>query len=107
MMFSSAIRSLFLVAAWSCLLPVLEVSAGEADAQKLAFFESKIRPVLVEKCYDCHSAAAKAKGKLKGGLYMDSREGLLAGGDTGPAIVAGNPAQSLLIQAIRHTDSDL
>jgi hypothetical protein len=61
----------------SCLLS--PGSAAAADAEKVAFFESRIRPVLVEKCYSCHSVEAKAKGKLKGGLYMDSRAGLLAG----------------------------
>ena len=104
------LRALFLFSltgAAAAAEPTRALRAGEADAQKLAFFESKIRPVLVEKCYGCHSAEAKAKGKLKGGLYMDTREGLLAGGDTGPAIIAGDPAKSALIQAIRHEDSDL
>ncbi|HTG43872.1 MAG TPA: PSD1 and planctomycete cytochrome C domain-containing protein, partial [Verrucomicrobiae bacterium] len=68
------------------------------------FFERKIRPVLVEHCYECHSAGAK---KLKGGLTLDSRAGLQKGGDTGPAITPGDPEASLLIQAIRHTDPDL
>ncbi len=107
MLFSSVNRSLLRVAAWFCVLPALEISAGETATQKLAFFESKIRPVLVEKCYGCHSAEAKAKGKLKGGLYLDTREGLLAGGDTGPAIIAGNPSKSLVIQAIRHASEDV
>jgi hypothetical protein len=85
---------------------MLEATAS-AESPELAFFESKIRPVMVEKCYDCHSAEAKAKGKLKGGLYMDTREGLLVGGETGPALVAGKPAESLLLQAMRHASSDL
>ena len=68
------------------------------------FFESRVRPVLVEHCYKCHSAGSE---KLKGELYLDSRDGLLKGGVSGPAIVPGNPEKSLLIKAIRYTDSDL
>src|SRR5688572_15644116 len=68
------------------------------------FFERRIRPVLVERCYECHSAQAE---KLKGGLLLDTREGLLKGGDSGPAIVPGNPDKSLLIKAVRYTSEDL
>jgi hypothetical protein len=69
------------------------------DAGQLAFFESKVRPVLVERCYSCHSAQAKTPFA---GLKLDSREGALRGGDRGPAIIPGDPAASLLIQAVRH-----
>src|SRR5687768_13005210 len=72
--------------------------------EQLAFFESKIRPVLVERCYECHSTEAK---KIKGGLVLDSREGWMKGGDTGTAVVPGDPEKSLLIQAIRYLDEDL
>jgi len=75
-----------------------------ADPQGLELFEKKIRPVLAERCASCHSAEAP---KLKGSLYLDSRQGMLKGGDTGPAIVAGNPAKSLLVKALRWTDDDL
>ena len=68
------------------------------------FFEKKIRPVLTEHCYECHSATSK---KLKGGLRADSRAGLLKGGETGPAITPGNPEKSLLIAAMAHRDKDL
>ena len=71
------------------------------DAAGLAFFEAKIRPVLVKECYSCHSAEA---AKLKGGLRLDSREVLLKGGDTGPAVVPGKPAESLLLKALREDD---
>ena len=64
-----------------------------------AFFESRIRPVLVEHCYKCHSAGAKSP---KGGLRLDSREALLRGGASGPAIVPGKPDDSLLIKALSH-----
>ena len=70
--------------------------------EDLNFFESKIRPVLVEHCYTCHSAAANRNKKLKGGLLLDTQAGTLAGGESGPAIVPGNPAESLLIAALRH-----
>ena len=68
------------------------------------FFETRIRPVLAEHCYECHSASAK---KLKGGLRVDGRSELLQGGDTGPAIVPGKPEKSLLIAAMAHRDKDL
>jgi len=77
------------------------IQAAESDAAGRDFFEKKIRPVLVDKCYQCHSAAAKEAGKLKGGLLLDTREGLLVGGDTGPAITPGKTDESLLIDAIR------
>ena len=69
-----------------------------------AFFEQKIRPLLVEHCYSCHSTTAK---KLKGGLLLDSREGILKGGDVGPAAIAGEPDKSLLLRAVRYKDIDL
>jgi hypothetical protein len=78
------------------------VTAGEtanARADDIAFFEAKIRPVLVEKCYSCHSSGAD---ELQAGLHLDSRAGVLKGGDSGPVILPGNPSDSLLIQAIRY-----
>src|SRR4051794_20944706 len=78
--------------------------AGEPSAVGNEFFESKIRPVLVERCYSCHSADSE---KLKGGLRLDSREGVLKGGDNGPVIVAGDPEKSSLIRAIRFKDDEL
>ena len=74
--------------------------ASPADEAGLAFFREKIEPVLRRECYDCHSAGAK---KLKAGLRLDSRAGLLAGGETGPAVKPGDP-RSLILQAIRHED---
>ena len=64
----------------------------------IEFFEKKIRPVLVEKCYQCHSGDAK---KLKGGLLLEYREQILKGGDSGPAIISGKPADSLLIGSLK------
>jgi hypothetical protein len=74
------------------------------DPKGLEFFEKRIRPLLVEKCYECHSATAP---KLKGGLLLDTREGMLKGGNQGPALVPGDPGRSLLVAAVRWTDEDL
>ncbi|HEX2852846.1 MAG TPA: PSD1 and planctomycete cytochrome C domain-containing protein [Opitutaceae bacterium] len=77
---------------------------AQISPSDLQFFESKIRPILVENCYKCHSREAD---KVKGGLLLDTREGLLAGGSSGSTIVPGKPDESVLIQAIRYTDPDL
>ena len=78
------------------------------DSQEsLAFFESKIRPVLVEQCYSCHSQEAATKGKLKGGLYLDSRDGMLRGGDTGPAISSEHSEESLILKALRYEEYEM
>jgi hypothetical protein len=74
------------------------------DPAGIEFFESKVRPVLVEHCYKCHSHQSE---KLKGNLYLDTRDGVLKGGDTGPAIVPGDPEKSLLIKAVRYKDENL
>jgi hypothetical protein len=79
-------------------------AAPSVTSEELAFFESKVRPVLVEHCYACHS---QEKGKAKGGFQLDTRAGVLKGGGRGPAVVAGKPDDSLLIKAIRYTDPDL
>jgi hypothetical protein len=71
-------------------------------AEDHAFFESKVRPVLLEHCYECHSGE-----KTKGGLALDTKQGWEKGGDTGPAIVPGKPDESLLIKAVRYHDDDL
>jgi len=72
-------------------------------AEQVTFFEKNIRPVLVSKCYDCHSAKAE---KVKGNLLLDTRDGIRQGGDSGHAVVPGNLDESLLIAAIRYTDKD-
>ncbi len=84
------------------LATVLLAVAARAD-EGLDFFEKKIRPLLAERCLDCHSADKK----VKGGLRLDTREGWTKGGDTGPAIVPGEPDKSLLIEAVRYTNIDL
>ncbi len=75
---------------------------ADDDPKAVAFFESKIRPVLVGNCYECHSADAVAKKKLRGGLLLDTKDALLKGGDTSPAIVPGMAKNSLLIKVLRH-----
>ncbi|MDA0282793.1 MAG: DUF1549 domain-containing protein, partial [Planctomycetota bacterium] len=69
------------------------------DPVKLEFFEARIRPVLVKHCYECHSTTSK---EVKGSLLLDSAPGLLKGGDSGPAIIAGKPNESPLIEALRY-----
>jgi hypothetical protein len=78
--------------------------AADPTPAQLQFFENRVRPVLAENCYKCHSDQAE---KVKGGLLLDSRDGVLKGGDTGPAIVSGDPDHSLLIKAVRYTNPDL
>lgn len=79
--------------------------AAGPSADGVAFFEQKVRPVLVEHCYSCHSAGAK---KLKGNLLLDTRAGWLKGGDSGePTILPGKPDESLLMRSIRHQEPDL
>jgi len=78
--------------------------AAKLDKEGVEFFEMKIRPVLVERCYGCHSGQAK---KVEGSLRLDTREAARKGGDLGPAIVPGDPDKSLLIQAIRYSDENL
>ncbi|MDP7009910.1 MAG: DUF1553 domain-containing protein [Verrucomicrobiota bacterium] len=83
---------------------VLTANAGlAADPAGLEFFEKKIRPVLVSECYKCHSREKKVKGELR----LDWKGGWQKGGESGVAIIPGQPGKSLLIQSIRHADEDL
>ena len=84
-----------------CASSASQVNAGDTP-EGIAFFESKIRPVLVKSCYSCHSASAAKDGALRSGLQLDTREGIRRGGDSGPAVVPSKPKQSLLLAAIRH-----
>ncbi len=69
------------------------------SAEDIAFFEKKIRPLLVDRCHACHSQQAET---IEGGLRLDSRQAMLSGGETGPVIVPGNAGQSLLIESIHY-----
>ncbi len=77
---------------------------ADESPEAAAFLESKIRPVLVQQCYQCHSTKA---GKSEGGLRLDSRNGIRTGGDRGAAVVPGDSKKSVLLTAISHTDPDL
>jgi hypothetical protein len=82
------------------------VSAQTAARDKAAlveFFEKRVRPILANNCYNCHSATTNSKG----GLRVDDRNGLIQGGGRGPAIIPGDPDKSLLLQAVRHTHKKL
>src|SRR5689334_23822053 len=76
----------------------LPARAAEPAREGVEYFEKHIRPVLVEKCYACHSATAE---KVRGGLLLDSRDAIHKGGDNGPAIVPGQPGKSRLIAALK------
>ena len=78
---------------------------SNAQPVDTAFFENRVRPVLVEHCGKCHGIGEGAK--VKGGLRLDSRQALLTGGDNGPAIVLGKPETSRLVTALEYLDSDL
>ncbi|MBX3747820.1 MAG: PSD1 domain-containing protein [Verrucomicrobiae bacterium] len=88
---------------WGAILGVAlaPAAAGELGLER---FERRIRPALIEHCFDCHSAEAP---RVRGGLRVDSLEGLLRGGETGPAIVPGDPERSSLWQALTYEDPDL
>lgn len=78
--------------------------ASTPDAAGIEFFESKVRPILVDNCYRCHSREA---GKNRGGLQLDTRDAMLKGGDSGPALIPGQVDKSLFIKAVRYTDENL
>src|ERR1043166_5021239 len=85
-------------------LGFLPCLAADLTSSQIQFFENKIRPVLANNCYKCHSQQAE---KVKGGLLLDTKEGLLKGGENGPVIVPGDPEKSVLIKAVRYSDPDL
>jgi hypothetical protein len=95
-------RHALLISLFMC--AVVNVRAAAPPKAQLDFFENKIRPILAENCYKCHSPA---KGKIKGGLELDWKGGWEKGGENGPVIVPGNPEQSPLIKAVRYADPDL
>ena len=95
---SSGLRIILLltIAPLNSLLPA---AANADNTGSVEWFEKKIRPVLVKHCYECHSASSKALG---GKLRLDLRDGLLTGGESGPAVSVGKPDSSLLILALKY-----
>lgn len=84
--------------------PAAGQTAQEGAPEKLAFFESRIRPLLIEHCYECHSADGK---KLQAELRLDNRDSLISGGESGAAIAPGDPNDSLLIEALRYESFEM
>jgi len=80
------------------------IQAAETNPEGVAFFESKIRPVLIEHCYECHAADSKI---IQGGLRVDHPGGLIQGGDTGAAVVPGKADESLLLKALRYDEVEM
>ncbi len=99
-------RRLVVVIVLSFLCAPVVSLAAERDQAGMEFFEKKIRPVLIQHCYRCHSQKALKRKRLKGGLLLDSKAGLLKGGDSGPSIIPGKVKESLLIKAL-HFQNDL
>jgi cytochrome c553 len=102
------IRALFtlpsLVTLVACCLPVVvrgQEEQAQLSTEQVQFFEAKIRPVLIEHCYRCHSVDGQS---VRGGLVVDNRDALLAGGESGPAVVPGNLKESILWDAINYRD---
>ena len=86
---------------------LVPLAADELTPQELEFFETKIRPVLVKSCYECHSQQAAKNNELKGGLRLDTRQGILRGGESGPAVVLGKPDESLLLSSLAYDSFEM
>ncbi len=87
-------------------LGVAALAEGAAvdDPNQIEFFEKNVRPLLANRCYECHSGTSP---KLRAGLRLDSRAALLKGGDSGPAVVPGKPDESLLVESIRYESNEM
>ena len=99
MSFKFNLSTRFAALALCLMLLSSSIAAPKISSKQEAFFEAKIRPVLVQECYKCHSAGSK---KIGGELLLDTRAGLLAGGESGPAIVPKDIKSSMLIEALKH-----
>ncbi|MFN5730757.1 MAG: PSD1 and planctomycete cytochrome C domain-containing protein [Planctomyces sp.] len=100
-MIGSLLRTVILMSAGVWFMAGMSVCCGQQQAAGEEFFEQRIRPILVQRCEGCHSRTA---GKAGGGLLLDHREGWSKGGDSGTAIIPGQPDASLLIQAVRYAE---
>lgn len=96
--------SIGIVLTGMCQLSLGSLKAHEFRVTGADYFETKIRPLLEKRCYQCHSAKASL---VEGNLQLDSRTGWEEGGHQGPAVVPGEPEKSLLIEAVRHESDDL
>src|SRR5260221_709332 len=96
----------WMLSALLCCIPAALVplarAAAPSEVEKTRFFEEQVKPILDANCIKCHGGE-----KTKGGLELTSRQTILSGGDTGPAVSLEQPAKSLLLKAISHTDSEL
>ena len=98
-------RQIFVIAlVWVFAATSTSIAADPPTVEGVAYFETHVRPVLVEHCYKCHSSRSL---KREGGLLLDSMAGWSVGGDKGPAIIPGDVDASLLISAVRYTNPDL
>ena len=97
---ASSVQAIWSLVAWLAL--VSSGLAADPSASDRELFEKRVRPLFIEHCYECHSGR-----KSNGGLVLDTREGLLKGGDSGAALIAGDPEKSRLIEAVRYKNSDL
>ncbi len=89
------------VAAWGSETPRKSgVEGSSTDPAAVEYFEKSVRPILAERCFGCHGPS-----KQKGGLRLDARAAILAGGATGPAVVPGNAKESLLVDAINYGET--
>ena len=104
MAFHAFVVRVQLITAWILLTASSLVIAEGPAPDQVEFFEKNIRPVLIEHCYECHSALSE---KLKGGLLLDNREAVRKGGESGPAVVPGDPDASLVLQALRYENFEM
>jgi hypothetical protein len=101
---NSSTKRLSTFAKWLLLCLILTTCNPSVFASDAELFNTKIKPILQQKCFSCHSHESK---KNKGGLVLDSLAGMLEGGDSGSAIIVGKPEKSKLVEAISHTNPDL
>src|SRR5688500_15931414 len=89
---------------WMLLALAPQDAAEEREKRGLELFERRVRPILIDSCYECHSAGSK---KVKGEFLVVSRDALMKGGSSGPSLVPGDPDKSLLVLAVRWATEDL
>jgi Protein of unknown function (DUF1549)/Protein of unknown function (DUF1553)/Planctomycete cytochrome C len=101
------LSSIFTTLSFVCISLCAADEPPKPSAEQLKFFEDRIRPVLIEHCYECHSEEAASLGKLRGQLKLDSRPAGLRGGESGAAIVPGKTSESLVLSALRYEDFEM